>query len=58
MQNVGDDGEDYEFSKAKFKDNVVEYDVVLRPFNNRPGYLFVEFSMYVDYEYPEEYYEE
>ncbi len=58
LQNIGDNGESYEFSDAKFHGNVVEYDVILRPFNNRSGHLYVEFSMYVDYDYPEEYYEE
>jgi hypothetical protein len=58
LQNVGDSGENIEFSDLKFKGNVVELDVELRPFNNRSGHLYVEFSMFVDYEYPEEYYEE
>lgn len=59
LQNIGDSGESVEISKAQFKgDDVVEWNVVLRPFNNRPGHLFVEFSAYVDYEYPQEYYEE
>lgn len=58
LQNVGDSGETFDISSARFKGDVVEWDVVLRPFNNRSGHLYVEFEAFVDYEYPQEYYEE